>query len=156
MAGGQVCGTNASNNDIHNERKSIEAMGNKLQGDIGEQVAAKVANEKLNLTAECFDPPHNGFDSVYRDSLGKLVIVESKLTEKGGLGALRPTNFGRQGSVEWIQHNAELMCDPYSSRYSPDNAKIGEEILRVGAENVHVVVIHTDPGTFETTIQNLR
>lgn len=151
---GQSCGKMPDQNDTKHIRSS-EGFGAKLQGDIGEQVAAEVATQRLNLTAECFDPPHNGFDSVYRDSSGKLVIVEAKFTT-AGMGSLQSTAHGRQGSVEWIQHNAELMCDPLSSRYSPDNAKIGEEILRVGAENVRMVVIHTDPGTLESTVHNIR
>ena len=142
---GQCCGKSGTPEDTNNNRKSLEAQGSKLQGDIGEQVAAQVATEQLNLNAEFFDPPHNGFDSVYRDPSGKLVIVEAKFTT-GGMGSLGITNHGKQGSVEWIEYNAQQMCDPLSSQYSPDNAKIGEEILRVGAENVHMVVIHTDPG----------
>lgn len=140
--------------DTRNIRSS-EGFGSRLQGDIGEQVAAQVATHQLNLNAEYFDPPHNGFDGVYRDSLGTLVIIEAKLTT-GGMGSLGHTSHGRQGSVEWIQHNAELMCDPYSSRYSPDNAKIGAEILRVGAENVHMVVIHTNPETLQTSVHSIR
>ncbi len=152
----QCCGKIPDDDDAAHIRKSIEAHGNKLQGDIGEQVAAQVVTERLHLIAENYDPPNKGFDSVYRDGAGKLVIVEAKFTKTGGLSALKETNHGKQGSVEWMRHNAELMCDPYSDHYSPDNAKIGEEILRVGPENVHIVVVHTDPGTLESKVINIR
>lgn len=153
----QACGKIPDNDDTKHVRKSIEAHGNKFQGDIGEQVAAHVAVNELNLTAENFDPPNNGFDSVYRDSAGKLVIVESKMTLVGGMGALHTTkNYGKQGSVEWVRHTAESMCDPYSGQYSPDNAKIGAEILRVGPENVHLVYIHTSPTSLESTVTKIR
>ena len=149
------CGKIPDEDDVRHIIESIEAHGSGFQGDIGEHIAAEVATEQLNLTAEFFDPPHNGFDSVYRDSAGKLVVVEAKFT-KGGMSSLGGTIHGTQGSVEWVEYNAELMCDPLSSRYSPDNAKIGAEILRVGAENVHVVVIHTNPGTLESTVHHIR
>lgn len=152
----QCCGKSGTPEDTGNNKKSIMALGNKLQGDIGESVAAQVAVNELNLVAENFDPPNKGFDSVYRNTSGELVIVEAKLTLAGGKSALGSTNHGRQGSVEWVRYNAELMCDPYSGRYSPDNAKIGKEILRVGAENVHFVVIHTNPETLETSVDHLR
>ncbi len=152
----QSCGKTGTPEDTQHNKKSIEAFGNKLQGDIGEQVTAEIATEELNLTAEFFDPPHNGFDGVFRDSTGTLVIVESKMTTSGGMGNLKNTAHGKQGSVEWVEYNAELMCDPCSSRYSPDNAKIGAEILRVGAENVHMVYIHIDPGDLHHTVHNIR
>jgi len=151
----QCCGKIPNDNDVAAIKKSI-AKGNALQGDIGEQVAAQVVSERLNLTAEFFDPPNNGFDAVFRDKGGKLVIVEAKLTSGSGSSSLGMTNHGRQGSVEWIEYNAQLMCDPSSSRYSPDNAKIGQEILRVGAQNVRMVLVHTDPQTLESDITELR
>jgi len=151
----QCCGKIPGEDDCEAIKSSI-VQGNTFQGDIGERVAAEVATERLNLTPEFFDPPKNGFDSVYRDRAGRLVIVESKFTEKSGLSSLAMTNHGRQGSVEWVEYNARLMCDPTSSRYTPDNAKIGAEILRVGAENVSVVLIHTDPSTLNTETQKIR
>ncbi len=151
---GQGCGKIPDSKDTSHIRSS-NGFGTKLQGDIGEQVAAQVATNQLNLNAEYFDPPHNGFDGVYRDSYSKLVIIEAKLTT-GGMSSLGQTSHGRQGSVEWIQNNAEKMCDPLSPQWSQDNAKIGEEILRVGAENVHMIVIHTNPGTLETSVHNIR
>lgn len=87
---------------------------------------------------------------------GKLVIVEAKMTGTGGLGALKMTDFGKQSSVEWVRHTAELMCDPLSSQYSPDNARIGREILEVGPENVHFVYVHTNPTTLESTVRQIR
>jgi hypothetical protein len=143
--------------DVDHIRKSIEEnRGRALQGDIGERVAAEYAHEDLGLHAEFFDPRETGIDLVCRDAMGKLVLIEAKLTEKSGLSSLGTTNHGREGSVEWVEYKATLMCDPSSSFYTPDNAKIGEEILRVGAENVTFLVIHTDPQTFKTDSTKLR
>lgn len=160
----QCCGKVPTNNDVKDIKDSVKSPrvsphGNSMQGDIGEQVAAEVVCERLNVSAEFYDAPKSaqaGIDSIYRSSSGKLVLVEAKFTDRGGLGSLGMTAHGRQGSVEWVRHHAELMCDPSSSRYSPDNAKIGEEILRVGAENVAFYVVHTDPHTLETDITKLR
>jgi len=150
----QACGKSPSDNDVQDIKHSIQDT--KLQGDIGEQVAAQVAINELNFTGVPFDPPHNGFDSVYRDPSGKLVIVEAKFTEKSGVGALGNTAHGRQGSVEWIRYNAELMTNPLSSRYSPDNAKIGREILEKGPENIRCLLIHTSPDSLNHTVHVLR
>lgn len=149
----QCCGKIPTNEDVEAIERSM-GLGNQLQGDIGERIAAEVAVNQLNLIGENFDPSNNGFDGVFRDSSGKLVIVEAKLTTKG-MGSLANTSHGRQGSPEWIRYNAELMCNPLSSQYSPDNAKIGAEILRVGPENVRFVVITTDPQTQRSTIHEL-
>lgn len=151
----QCCGKIPAEEDITAIRQSI-VKGNVFQGDIGEQVASEYASEQLGLHAEFFDQKRNGFDSVFRDSTNRLVIVESKLTEASGISALGQTNHGREGSVEWIEYKASQMMDPTSSLYSPDNAKIGEEILRVGAVNVSFVVIHTDPQTLKTDSTKLR
>lgn len=142
------------------KKPRVSPRGNALQGDIGEMHAAKVAHEQLNLSAEFYDVPKSserGIDSIYRDHGGKLVLVEAKNTDKSAMASLGKTrNYGREGSVEWVEFHAKLMCDPTSSRYSPDNAKIGEEILRIGAANVSFYIIHIDPITLETDIVKLR
>ena len=150
----QACGKIPSEDDGKEIRKSSgEIHGRKFQGDIGENDAANIAVNDLGLNGEFFDPKHTGIDSVYRDDTGTLVLLESKLSVSGQLAS---TRHGRQGSVEWIAYKAELMCDPNSSLYSPDNAKIGEEILRVGPENVHYVKVHRDPETLELEVDWLR
>ena len=85
------------------------------------------------------------------------MLIEAKNTEKSATAALGATkSYGKEGSIEWIEYHARLMCDPSSSRYSPDNAKIGEEILRVGAANVSYVIIHTNPSTLKTDTVKVR
>lgn len=140
----QCCGKIPNENDVKEIRESTEIYGRKFQGDIGENDAAEFAVNELNLNGEFFDPKNTGIDSVFRDGAGKLVLLESKLSLGG---RLESTRHGKQGSVEWIQYKAELMSDPSSSLYSPDNAKIGEEILRVGPENVHYLKVHRNPET---------
>jgi hypothetical protein len=134
----------------------VKRYGNSYQGGLGESVATEHAVQELNLSPARFDKRVHGFDSVMRNSSGKLVIIEAKATQASGLAALGSTSHGREGSVEWVEYKATLMCDPTSSFYTPDNAKIGEEILRVGAENVTFLVIHTDPQTFKTDSTKLR
>lgn len=153
----QCCGKIPTpDDDHHNRNSSQEAKGRPYQGDLGEGNAAEYAVNELGLHAEFFDQQNTGFDLVFRDGLGKLVIVESKLTEASGVSSLGYTNHGREGSVEWVEYKATLMCDPTSSFYTPDNAKIGEEILRVGAQNVTFLVIHTDPQNFKIDTTKLR
>lgn len=157
----QVCCKVPTQDDVQAIKKSrVNPKGNALQGDIGERIAAETAVNELHLHSEPYDAPTTGevgFDSVYRDVSGNLVIVESKMTNKTGLAALSSTKrHGKQGSVEWVEHHARCMCDPTSSQYSPDNARIGAEILRVGAENVQVVLIHTDPNSLQTTVHKVR
>lgn len=151
--GKQVCGKIPMLEDPKEIRKSAEIYGRKFQGDIGENDAAQIAVNELGLNGEFFDPKHTGIDSVYRDGKGKLVLLESKLSEGGQLSQ---TKHGRQGSVEWIQYKAEQMIDPASSLYSPDNAKIGEEILRVGPANVHYLKAHRNPVTLEAHVDWIR
>lgn len=153
---GQCCGKIPSDEDAKSIRDSIEGLQKQYQGDLGESAVSEYAVNELGLNAEYFDKVPHGFDGVFRNVLGKLVLVEAKLTEASGLKALGYTNHGREGSVEWVEYKASLMCDPTSSMYTPDNAKIGEEILRVGAENVSFVVVHIDPDSLQTDVTTLR
>lgn len=123
---------------------TVSRYGRIWQGDIGEEIAAKYAVEKLGMTLEKFDKQLHGFDNVLRNQSGKLVILESKATKVSGVNALGQTKHGREGSVEWVDYKARLMCDPTSSFYTEANAKIGQEILAVGAENVQFLIVHTD------------
>ncbi|EKD52555.1 MAG: hypothetical protein ACD_61C00306G0001 [uncultured bacterium] len=142
------------------EKPKVSPALNSFQGDIGEMIAAQVATEQLNLRPEFYDSPgksEKGIDLIYRDGSGKLVLIEAKNTEKGARASLTTTKtYGREGSIEWIEYHAKLMCDPSSSRYSPDNAKLGEEILRVGAANVTFYIIHTNPSTLKTDTVKIR
>lgn len=152
----QCCGKSGTPEDTGNNKRSIEGMQSRFQGDIGESAVSEYVTEHLGHQPEFFDKRDHGFDMVFRDSMGKLVLIESKLTMASGLSALGHPAIGTEGSVPWVEYYAELMCDPLSSFYTPDNAKIGEEILRVGAENVTFLVVHIDPGTLETDVTKLR
>ncbi len=146
------CNKYGASKDGKNMRSTSKAnpYGNKLQGDIGEQIAAHVLVNKLGLTGEFFDQPDKGIDSVYRDREGKLVVIESKMTEGDRL-RLKGTKFGQQLSPSWLDRKAELM-QTSPGMYSPDNARIGNEIDINGAENVRTLAVHTNPDTFVTKV----
>ncbi len=156
----QACGKIPTPDDsgfiVQTALEAIRRYGNIWQGDIGEAAATVYAAEVLNLRQEKFDPRNTGFDNVMRNSSGKLVIIESKATKASGVSSLGHTNYGREGSVTWVKHKAEQMCDETSSFYSEANAKIGAEILRVGPENVEFVVVHIDPVSTEVDVTKLR
>jgi len=156
----QCCGKIPTSDDVgfivQTVLNTVERYGNIWQGEAGEEAANEYAVQELNLRKENFDKATHGFDCVFRNSGGHLVIGEAKATQASGLSALAVTSHGREGSVEWVEYKATLMCDPSSSLYSPNNAKIGEEILRVGAENVEFVVIHIDPKELTVDVTNLR
>ena len=136
--------------------ETFERYGNIWKGDLGEQVATEYAVNELDLKVQNFDKRVHGFDGVFRDGNGKLVILESKATLQSGLNALSDTNHGKEGSVEWVEYKATLMCDPTSTFFTEANAKIGEEILRVGAKNVEFIVVHTNPNSLQTDVTKLR
>lgn len=149
----QCCAKIPSVEDVKEIRKNTEIYGRKFQGNIGESDAAQIAVNILGLYGEFFDARETGLDSVFRDNKGTLVLLESKLSVGGQLSS---TKHGKQGSIEWIRYKAELMIDPGSSLYSPDNAKIGEEILRVGPENVHYIKAYRNPETLREKIEWIR
>ena len=145
----QCCGKIPSDEDVNfivqTVLNTVDRYGDKWQGNLGEEVAIEYSTQVLDLREERFDKRNNGFDCVFRDGSGKLVIVESKATIASGVSALGYTQHGREGSVEWVEYKAQLMCNPTSSFYTEANAKIGQEILEIGAENVSFLVIHTPP-----------
>lgn len=150
------CGKTGTPEDTQHNRNSIEGMMNRFQGDIGESAASEYVTNELGFYGEFFDKKDHGFDGVFRNSSGNLVIMESKLTVASGRSELGRPNIGREGSVEWVEHYAKQMCDPLSGFHSKDNAKIGEEILRIGAENVSFLIVHIDPVTQEFDETYLR
>lgn len=156
MSGSTVCGTNGSPDDCVHQKQSMEGLQSRWQGDVGESYASEYVTNELGWTAEFFDKMDHGFDGVFRTPGGKLAIMESKLTTTSGKSALGYPNIGREGSVEWVRYYAEQMSDQNSSFYTSDNAKIGEEILRVGPENVPFLIVHVDPSTLRTDETYLR
>ena len=125
-----------------------ESLKNKWQGDIGEGISIRVASERLNLTPDPrFDQPGQGFDGLFKDDEGNLVIVESKFT-KNGIHSLHKD----QMQPEWVARTADKMATPESSMYTEGNAEIATDIKETGTENVRRIVIATDPGTLEAKI----
>lgn len=156
MGGSTACGTNSTSEDNDHQRQSIEGLQSRWQGDVGESYASEYVTNELGWTAEFFDKMDHGFDGVFRSPSGKLSIMESKLTTASGKSALGYPNIGREGSVDWVRYYAEQMCDRSSSYFTKDNAKIGEEILRVGPENVPFLIVHVNPSTLKTDETYLR
>jgi hypothetical protein len=158
--GGQSCGKVQYLEDLGYIAQSmiyyLNSYGKILQGNAGEEAANEYAVKEMNLRQEKFDKNLHGFDCVFRDGSGKLVIGEAKATKASGVSSLAPTNHGKEGSVEWVEYKAQLMCDPLSSFYSEANRKIGEEILSRGAKHVEFVVIHIHPETLNVDVTNLR
>jgi hypothetical protein len=138
------CNEYGTEEDVRAIRAS-EDLGKKSQGDWGEMIGATlaVAEDKLDLIAEDYNPRDKGIDAVYRDRGRNLVLVEVKLTE-AGIGSLRPTKYGRQGSVQAVERQAQKMAkDPDY----PHNVRIGQEILSKGTENIRTITITVNPGT---------
>jgi hypothetical protein len=140
--------TQPSEQELQDGKKELQRrarFGNKLQGDIGEGTTLRVATDKLGLTPEPrFDQAAHGFDAVYRDDKGYLVVIESKFDERG-IKALR----GNQMQPEWVDSNARMMQNPGNEQFGVGNAEIGREIQRVGADNVRRMVISIDPSSLE-------
>jgi len=131
-------------------------FGNIALGAAGEEIANTYAVNEMGLELVKFDKQVHGFDNLFRNGDGKLVIGETKTTKASGISSLGDTNHGKEGSVEWVEYKARLMCDPLSSFYSEANRKIGEEILSRGAENVEFVLIHVDVEHESVDVRNLR
>jgi hypothetical protein len=130
------------------EAKSREARGRGYQGDLGEWAIGNEAVDKFHLVPVCFDKRIQGFDGVYSTHRGELVILESKFTDKSGKSALGNPSYGKETSVEWVTNVAKMMCDPNNKTfYTPDNAKIGETILKIGADKVKLLLGHKFPDT---------
>lgn len=127
------------------EKQRHAAYGARFQGDIGEGVTLRVATEKLGLTPDPrFDQARHGFDTVYRDDKGNLVVVESKFDERG-IKALREN----QMQPEWVDSNAKMMQNPGNERFTTGNSEIGREIQKTGPDNIRRIVITTNPRTLE-------
>ncbi len=156
----QCCGKIPTTEDVgfmvQTTLEWVKRYGDKYQGNLGEAAATEYAETNLNLSQVPFNQNAHGFDNVMRNSSGKLVIIEAKATKASGVSSLEATNFGREGSVSWVEYKATLMCDPTSTFYSPANAKIGEEILRVGAANIEFLVVHIDPSEATVDVTKLR
>ncbi len=123
----------------------------RLQGALGEEIAAQVLSEKFGLQPLPFDPPKHGFDRVFRAPGIPLIVVESKAHRSGHL-ELGQTEHGEQGSPEWIAAQAEKMADPASAQWSPANERIAALIRELGPENVPVITVLTDPQSGQSQV----
>lgn len=152
--GGQACAKIPTLEDLgfwtQTMMTYMDHYGKILMGNAGEEAADEYAVTYMNYSLANFNRQRTGFDNMFRDGSGKLVIGESKATKASGLNALSNTKHGKEGSVEWIEYNAKLLCDPLSSYSTEANRKIGEEILSIGAKNIEFVVIHLDMNKFGT------
>lgn len=128
------------------------ATGNKFQGDIGEQQAAAIAVQKLDLVGVAdFAPGWQGLDGVYSDHDHRIVVLEAKFTDEPISRALSATKHGTQMSPEWIQHNAERMRRSDSVLYTPGNARVGVQILDAAPEDLRRITVLIHPGTLEAS-----
>lgn len=120
----------------------------KFLGDVGEQLAADLVQREGNLREIPFDQSKHGFDRVFLTSDGRVVILESKVHQRGEFHPGQ-TRAGEQGSPKWIAATADKMANPESAQWSPDNARIAALIREIGSENVPVVgvVIETATGS---------
>lgn len=135
--------------------RSTEAVENakhknlnaKFQGEIGEGLTERAAVDKLGLTPDPrFDAAKHGFDTVYKDQQGGLVVIESKFDDRG----IKALN-GDQMQPEWVARNARMMQNPGNERFTEGNAAIGKEIQKTGADSIRRIVIATNPRTLETS-----
>lgn len=135
------------------QRGYEEYVRREQEGRMGELIAAATALQRLNLERETFDQiSKQGIDSVCRDSNGRLVVIEAKYKKDSPLSSLGQRKLSdEQLSPSWIERAALLMQSVTSKQFSPENAKLGHEIMTVGAENVRAILIHTDKETLVTT-----
>lgn len=116
-------------------------------GELGEEIARDVA-ASYDFRDEGFVPAKHGFDAVYRDQQGNIVIVEAKATEVPGPQALNKDTV--QMSPQWAKARAEKMTDSHSALngHSAANTKLGQEILHkleAHPDQIRYVLIHTHP-----------
>lgn len=129
---------------VHQMTGNIRAV----LGDIGETLVTRLLEEQFGWQEVAFDQPKHGFDRLFKAPGFPLIVVESKVNQKGKL-RLGQTQSGEQGSAEWIAFQTAKMADPHKAQYSPRNAQIAALIQELGAENIPVVtvVIQTETGT---------
>lgn len=124
-------------------RKSSGDLSRVL-GRSGEEIAAIVLSKRFGLEEVAFDQPAHGFDRVFRAPGLPVVVMESKVSGDGKLH-LGETEHGRQGGADWVAAAADAMADPESAQHSPTNARIAAAVRGVGADNVPVVAVVTNP-----------
>jgi hypothetical protein len=116
----------------------------RVMGGIGEQVSAQVLSEKFGLQEVPFDQPKHGFDRVFRAPGMPLIVMESKVSNRGELH-LGQTVAGEQGSPEWIAVEASQMADRGSAQWSPANERIAHLVRELGAEKVPALSVVVNP-----------
>lgn len=132
-------------------------------GDLGERAALDVATNILGWNTVNFSAAKHGFDGVFKDSDGKIVILEAKATA-GGIKSpnsflSKDTHEMKEMSNDWIKARAELMQRPGSSLYTPANEALGREIIQAlapGGRGVRAVLVETSgkegaAGVYERT-----
>ena len=117
---------------------------NRVLGRSGEEIAAVVLSRRFGLQELPFTQPAQGFDRVFSAPGLPVIVMESKVSASGTL-RLGNTQSGQQGSPGWTEQVTGRMTDPASAQWSPANERIGRLVQEIGAENVPVVAVATDP-----------
>lgn len=130
----------------------IVGRANQALGDAGEGIAQHITSDELGLKVVQFDQRKRGFDGILQGPNGQYLLLESKTSEDDTLH-LAPDSYGyRQASTEWVAHVAQLMTTPGTELYSETNAKIGQAILQVGADQVPMLGVVTNKQTNKVLI----
>jgi hypothetical protein len=130
----------------------IFGRANQALGDAGESIAQQVTADELGLKVVQFDRRQHGFDGILQGPNGQYLLLESKTSEDDTLH-LAPDSYGyRQASAAWVAHVAQLMSTPGTELYSETNAKIGQTILQIGAEQVPMLGVVTNKQTNKISI----
>lgn len=139
------------------EKKEFEAAWNVLAGELGEDEVVRVASVALDLSSQGIRIGKHGLDSLWEDSEGNLVVVDSKFTEnKDGTQSLETSErYGKQLCDDWLLRKAKQMQNPASALYSEENAIAGERIEQE-LPNIRRILVHGHPSTENITISEGR
>lgn len=117
------------------------------RGQWGEHVGESITLNELGLKAVNFEPAKHGFDHILQTPSGQIMVLECKTNSEGKLKLEELAGGYKQGSVAWVEDKARRMTDPSSALWSPDNERIGRQILETGPENVRVLATVLNPNT---------
>ncbi len=115
-------------------------------GDVGENLSARLLEEQFQWQEFPFDQPYHGFDRVFTAPGAPIIVVESKVHQKGEFHPGQ-TKHGERGSPAWIAVKGQKMADPHSAQWSPTNEHLAELIREIGPENVPVVAVVIETGS---------
>ncbi len=134
---------------------AVKALGTavghyyKARGDLFEEPALRLTLDDLGLREVAFDRRAHGFDGLLRGPSGQIIIFESKTNDRG---ELHLDAKSQQLTVAWVERVAREMTDRNSELWSPDNERIGQEILEQEPERTPVLATVVNPNTDQTDI----